>query len=319
MSEKKDFFKKDFISINDYSTEQVNYILKNAEKIQKNPEKYNQKMSGKIMMPLFFENSSRTTLSFQTAMIKMNGVCLDFDLERSSIKKGETLKDTIKTIEQYEPDVIVIRHKKDGAAKLAADTTYIPVINAGDGKNQHPTQTLLDLYTIKQVRGELDNTQITIAGDLKYGRCPHSLAIALSRYKNIYINFVSPETLKMPKDLLKNLKEKKVIYKECELKELEKAIKKSDILYMTRIQRERFPKGIEGESEYEKISKTYCLKPEMLKGVKETLKIMHPLPKVFEIHPEIDKGKHAHYFTQAKNGVYVRKSLLDLILWKNKE
>jgi len=311
---KSNFQGRDIVSIDDFSLEEINYILKHAEDIEKNSEKYSNLMSGKMMAPLFFENSTRTFCSFQTAMIKMGGSVLDFDADRSSLKKGETLKDTVKTIEAYGPDVIVVRHNKDGAARFIADEVNIPVINAGDGKNQHPTQTLLDLYTIKQITGSLDRVNIAIAGDLKYGRTPHSLALALARYNACEISFISPESLSMPSDLLDKLGEQGVNFSQHGLDDLEDLIPGLDIVYMTRVQRERFPEGPEGNYEYEKVSNQYCLKIEMLKSVKEDFKIMHPLPKVTEIDSRIDETKYAYYFQQVKNGVYVRKALLSLIL-----
>jgi aspartate carbamoyltransferase catalytic subunit len=310
---KEDFRRRDIVSIEDFSTEEINYILEHAEKVEKNPMEFANSMTGKIMVPLFFENSTRTVGSFQIAMLKMNGKVLDFDVDRSSIQKGETLKDTVKTIEAYEPDIIVVRHSDDGTARFIADVVDIPVINAGDGKNQHPTQTLLDLYSIKQIRKSLDNVNIAIAGDLKYGRTPHSLALALARYENCKISFVSPEYLKMPRDLLKKLKEKRVNFEEYGLEELEKVINQTELVYMTRVQRERFPEGPEGDFEYKKVSRQYCLTLDMLKNVKPEFRIMHPLPKVTEIDPKIDDTKYAYFFKQAKNGVYIRKALLDLI------
>jgi aspartate carbamoyltransferase catalytic subunit len=311
---KEAFNKRDIVSIEDFSIQEIDYILAHAKRIEENPDDFKDSMSGKIMAPLFFEDSTRTTCSFQMAMLKMNGKVLDFDVERSSIKKGESLRDTLKTIEAYEPDVIVIRHSNDGVARFAAEIVDIPIINAGDGKNQHPTQTLLDLYTILQIRGTFENINLAIAGDLKYGRTTHSLALALSRYKNCQMHFVSPEYLKMPKDILGKLNERGVVFNEHSLEELASVASKIDIIYMTRVQRERFPEGPEGDYEYAKVSKQYCLKFEMLKNVSSDFKIMHPLPKITEIEHKIDDTKYAYYFQQVKNGVCVRKALLELVV-----
>ena len=196
MGNNKTFLGDGIISIGDFSIEEINYLLDCAEEIKKNPSEFKGKMAGKLMAPLFFEPSTRTSCSFQAAMLAMSGNVLDFDVSASSVKKGETLRDTVKIIQGYKPDVIVIRHKKDGSARFVADLLDIPVMNAGDGQNQHPTQTLLDLYTIKEIRGEINGVKIAIAGDLKYGRTPHSLALALSRYKDCKLFFISPDIKK---------------------------------------------------------------------------------------------------------------------------
>jgi aspartate carbamoyltransferase catalytic subunit len=309
-----DFFGKNFVSIYDHSLEDINYILDKANFIQNNKKKFKNSLKGSVMVPLFFENSTRTSSSFQMAMLKMGGSVLDFDVERSSVKKGERLIDTLRTIEAYEPEVIVIRHNLDGSARLAGNTIQTPVINAGDGKNEHPTQTLLDLYTIKQIRGDINGTKIVIAGDLKYGRTVHSLASSLSMYDDCELTFVSPDILKMPNDITNLLTNKKTNYTERSLNDLEDSIVNADIVYMTRVQRERFPQGLEGENDYKKVCKDYCLKNEMLKNVKPNFKIMHPLPRVNEIDLNIDKTKYPYYFQQISNGMYVRMALIDLIL-----
>jgi aspartate carbamoyltransferase catalytic subunit len=306
------FFKKDTISIEDFSREELDYITNFAEEVKRNPIKFSEVMKGKVMAPLFFENSTRTSTSFQMAMHQMGGSVLDFDPEGSSLKKGETLSDTLKMIEGYNPDVVVMRHSKDGSAQLAADILQAPLINAGDGQNQHPTQTMLDLFSIKEVFGKIDDVEIAFVGDLKYGRTVHSLTIALSKYQNCRVYFVSPNSLKIPETFLNNLKLKGVIFSEHGLEELQNIIEKVDFLYMTRIQRERFPEGPEGEQEYENIRKIYCLRKEMLGKVRLRFKIMHPLPKVFEIDLEVDSTPYAYYFEQASNGLHVRKALLYL-------
>ncbi|MBR9705571.1 aspartate carbamoyltransferase [Candidatus Pacearchaeota archaeon] len=311
---KQDFLGRDVVSIDDFSTSEIDYILDHAEKVQKWPQEFEGSMQGKQMMPMFFENSTRTATSFQVAMHNLSGSVVDLDLERSSIKKGETLRDTIKMINGYKPDVIVIRHSKDGSARFVADISPIPVMNAGDGKNQHPTQTLLDLYTIKEIKGTLDNVKIAIAGDLKYGRTPHSLALALARYEGCDMSFVSPESLSMPKDLLARLDKQNIMYTESGLNDLEEVINNCDMVYMTRVQRERFPEGPEGEHEYDRVASEYCLKESMLENVGARFKILHPLPKVFEIEDSVDDTDYAYYFRQAENGVYIRMALLDLVL-----
>ncbi|MBU0957336.1 MAG: aspartate carbamoyltransferase [Nanoarchaeota archaeon] len=304
---------RDVISIEDFSLDEIEHILNVTKEVEMYPEKFKNEMAGKIMSPLFFENSTRTSSSFQAAMLQMGGRVLDFDIATSSVNKGETLRDTVKIIEGYNPDFVIIRHKRDGSAKFVADLLDVPVMNAGDGQNQHPTQTLLDLYTIKELRGSLDGTKIVLAGDLKYGRTVHSLALALSKYPRCEMVFISPDSLRMPKYILNELSKKGVSFQEKGLEELELSIRSFPIIYMTRIQRERFPESLEGEQEYEVISKVYRLSLEMLKNVNHELKIMHPLPKVGEIEESVDETNFAHYFQQAKNGLYIRKALLILL------
>ncbi len=315
--ERDNFFGKDIISLNDFSRQDIDYILDVAQKIKDNPGEFKFSMKNKIMAPLFFENSTRTSTSFQMAMLHMGGNVMDFDVETSSLKKGETLRDTLMMIKGYQPDVVVLRHSLGGAVQLASDVLDCPVINAGDGQNQHPTQTMLDLFTINEIRGDIDGVKIAMVGDLKYGRTTHSLALALSKYNNCKIYFISPESLMMPKDVLKELQEKGIDFYENSLSDFQDILKLVDIVYMTRIQRERFSVGIEGEQEYQKIKNDYCLTRKMLKNVSPNLKIMHPLPKVFEIESEIDYTPYAYYFKQAENGLYIRKALLNLILKNN--
>ena len=317
MIEKKDFYGRDLVSIDDFSIDEINYVIDFAKEISKNPKKFRESMKYKMMAPLFFEKSTRTIGSFQTAMIKMGGCVFDFDVDLSSLGKGERFRDTLEMIGGYEPDIVVIRHHEDGSAKLAADILDAPLINAGDGKNQHPTQTLLDLYTIFDINGEISNTKIVMVGDLKLGRTVHSLAESMSNYSGCEMVFVSPPSLKMPKSLLDRLREKKVSFSEKGLENFESSIKDTDILYMTRIQRERFPEGLEGEQEYRNISKKYHLNASILKNVKSDFKIMHPLPRVDELDQEVDNTKYAYYFQQAKNGLYVRKALLELLVGEN--
>lgn len=304
-----EFNNKDIISINELSNQDIIKVLETARQLEKKPRP--NLLAGKVLATLFFEPSTRTRLSFESAMSRLGGKVIGFaDPKVSSAAKGETLHDTIRVVEKY-ADIIVIRHPLDGSARVAAEATQIPIINAGDGANQHPTQTLLDLYTIKKTQGKITKLKVAMVGDLKYGRTVHSLTIALSRF-DCELFFVSPEQLKMPEDILEELQERKTNYFEHKL--IEEVIKKVDILYLTRIQKERFP-DIE---EYEKVKNTYVLKEEMLKGAKPNLKIMHPLPRINEISTEIDNSRHAGYFEQAGNGVPIRQALLALVLGKIK-
>jgi len=303
------FKNRDIISVRDFSKQQLLYVLKIAKKMES--KSYANLLKDKVMASLFFEPSTRTRLSFETAMNQLGGRVIGFDRASvSSVKKGETLWDTIKMAEQY-ADVIVQRHPIEGAARLAAEAASVPVINAGDGANQHPTQMLLDLYTIQKTKGKLTNLNIGFLGDLKYGRTVHSLAVALSHF-NAKFFFISPTALKMPDSYLEELKQKKLKY--VEVQDLFKVSKKLDVLYVTRIQQERFPDPLE----YEKYKHAYKLDKSLLKHIKPGLKIMHPLPRVGEISPELDNTPHAVYFQQAGNGVPVRKALLALVLGKVK-
>jgi len=299
---------RDVISIRDFSKSDIEFVLKVAERLEeelkeKGPLEY---ARGKILATLFFEPSTRTRLSFESAMHRLSGSVIGFSSASStSVKKGESLADTIKTVEQYS-DVIVIRHQMEGAARLAAEVAEIPVINAGDGSNQHPTQTLLDLYTIKHAFGSIDGLTIGLLGDLKYGRTVHSLAEALAFY-DVELYLISPELLRMPGHIIEELRGRITIH---ETTDLEGTIPKLDVLYVTRIQRERFP----DEEEYLRVKGSYQVNLEVLKNAKESLRIMHPLPRVDEIHPEVDRTEHALYFRQVFSGVPVRMALLGLTL-----
>ncbi len=300
---------RDIISINDFSKDEIIYILETAKKFDKGLR--SNLLQGKVLAALFFESSTRTRLSFTAAMEQLGGSTIGFDTaEVTSIKKGETLWDTIKMVEQYS-DAIVIRNPIEGSARLAAEAASIPVINAGDGSNQHPSQTFVDLYTILQTKGKLDNLSIGMVGDLKYGRTVHSLGVALSHF-NVKFYFVAPEALKMPREYvdLLNEKGKKVI----ETEDIQKVVNDMDVLYMTRIQGERFQDPLE----YEKYKDVYTVNLELLKNAKKDLKIMHPLPRVGEISMEIDSTSFAAYFQQAGNGIPIRKALLSLVLGMTK-
>jgi aspartate carbamoyltransferase catalytic subunit len=258
---------------------------------------------------MFFEPSTRTRLSFESAMCRLGGKVIGFSDEKvSSVKKGETIWDTAKMAERYS-DVIVIRSPIEGSARLAAEATSVPVINGGDGANQHPTQTLLDLYTIQKAKGRIDGLTIGFLGDLKYGRTVHSLAIALSHWQ-VELSFIAPDALQMPDQYLNDLKEARITC--TQTSDVFSVSKDLDVLYVTRIQQERFPDPME----YEKYKHAYCLDRSLLSQIKEELKIMHPLPRVGEISPELDDTEHAIYFEQAGNGVTVRKALLALVLGK---
>jgi len=296
---------RDIISIRDMTKEDIGYILKKSEEMEKNMKKNRDLLNGYVLSTLFFEPSTRTRLSFESAMNKLGGRVISVaQAKTSSAAKGETLADTVKTVEQYS-DVIVMRHPNEGAARLAADVVDIPIINAGDGANQHPTQTLLDLYTINKECGKIDGLSIAMMGDLKYGRTVHSLATALAHY-DVKLTFITPEELKMPSEIKKYLKNKDISYRE--VSDIEE-IGKADVLYVTRIQKERFP----DPADYEKVKGVYKILPETL-DILGNAKIMHPLPRVDEISPGIDKSENAIYFRQARNGIPVRMTLLSLVL-----
>ena len=302
-----DFKNKDIISINDFSKEELLYILKVTRQLEQKPK--GNLLKGKVVAALFFEPSTRTRLSFISAMEQLSGEVIGFSSSNStSIEKGESLWDTVKMTDQY-ADIIVIRHPLEGSARLAAEAAAVPVINAGDGSNQHPTQTMLDLYTIQKTKGRLDNLHIGFVGDLKYGRTVHSLAIALSHFSPTFY-FIAPDALQMPENYLDELYQKKIkYYKTSDLSRFSKEIY---VLYVTRIQKERFPDPLE----YEKFKDVYRIDEQFLHNVKKDLKIMHPLPRVGEIDKSVDKTQHAAYFEQAANGIPVRKALLALVLGK---
>ncbi len=301
-----DFTGRDIISIRDFSKEEIEYILESAARMEARLGSKLNLLEGKILACLFFEPSTRTRLSFEAAMKRLGGRVIGFSKAGvASIAKGENLTDTIKTVTNY-ADVIVIRHPREGAARLAAEVSEVPVINAGDGSNQHPTQTLLDLYTIKKEKGRLD-VKAAIVGDLKYGRTVHSLAHALAMFGASLI-LVSPSGLEMPPEVLADLLELGVEVKESH--NLEEAVSEAEVLYVTRIQKERFP----DPEEYEKVKGAYKVTREMLASARKDLIVMHPLPRIDEISPEVDLTEHARYFQQVRNGLPVRMALLTLVL-----
>ena len=298
---------KSLISIHDYSKEDYLKILDLAGEFEKNSAKYSNLLAGKVVATLFFEPSTRTRLSFESAVNRLGGSIIGFtDAGSSSVSKGETVKDTIKTVAQY-ADLIVMRHPVEGSARWASEVSDVPIVNAGDGANQHPTQCLLDLFTIRQTQKKLENLTITMVGDLKYGRTVHSLLQAM-QYFNPTFHFVSPPELKMPKEYKMLLKEKNIKY--FEDGDLTEALNVSDIVYVTRVQRERFSDPME----YEKVKNSFILKNEMLDNTKPNLKILHPLPRVNEISEDVDSNEKAYYFTQALNGVYARMAIIASIL-----
>ncbi|NOR86630.1 MAG: aspartate carbamoyltransferase [Bacteroidales bacterium] len=292
---------RSLISINDYSKEQQIKILDLAEEFEKEPRQ--KLLENHVIATLFFEPSTRTRLSFESAISQLGGKIIGFtDASSSSVSKGETLMDTIKTVANYS-DLIVMRHPLDGSARWASEVAGIPIINAGDGANQHPTQCLLDMYSIRKTQGSLDNIHIAFVGDLKYGRTVHSLTIALSQF-NTTFHLVSPPELKLPSAVKKYIKDAGLDY--YQYTDLNDVMNKVDILYMTRIQKERFADPME----YEKVKNSYILKNEMLENSKENMRVLHPLPRVNEIEEAVDLNPKAYYFQQAKNGVYVREALL---------
>jgi len=295
---------KSLISITDYTKEQYLRILEIAEGFEHEP---NQKLlNDHVVASLFFEPSTRTRLSFETAANRLGAKVIGFsDSGSTSVKKGESLKDTIIMVSSY-ADIIVMRHPREGAARWASEVSSVPVINAGDGANQHPTQCLLDLYSIKQTQGTLENLNIAFVGDLKYGRTVHSLVQAMCNF-NATFHLVSPEELKLPSSVKMHVKNAKLEYQQYT--ELQEIIPVADIIYMTRIQKERFSDPME----YEKVKNSYVLNRPMLEGCKPNMKILHPLPRVNEISEDVDTTDQAFYFKQAENGVYVRQALLAAI------
>jgi aspartate carbamoyltransferase catalytic subunit len=296
---------KSLVSITDFSKSDYLKILKLAEVYEREPVR--ELLTGKVIATLFFEPSTRTRLSFESAVNKMGGRIIGFsDANSSSVTKGETLYDTINVVCNY-CDLIVMRHPLEGSARFASEISRVPVINAGDGANQHPTQTLLDLYSIKKTQGKLDDLTIFMVGDLKYGRTVHSLLMAMSQF-NTTFHFISPEELKMPEEYKILLRALGLKYHEH--KDYTDIITEADIIYMTRVQKERFSDPIE----YERTKNAYVLKNKMLTHTKENLRILHPLPRVNEIDQDVDVNPKAYYFTQALNGVFIRQAIISSIL-----
>ena len=296
---------KSLISIQDFSKDEILHILDVAQEFEANREQ--NFLAGKVVACLFFEPSTRTRLSFEAAVNRLGARVIGFpDNRNTSQTKGETLEDTIKIVSNY-VDMIVMRHPMAGAADISASVASVPVINAGDGANQHPTQTLLDLYSIKKTQGRLEGLEIDMVGDLKYGRAVHSLVDAL-RLFNPRFTFTSPEELDMPKKYLEMLDKEGIPYRQVD--RIEDGLDTCDILYMTRVQQERFP----DMDEYNKVKDVYRLSASMLGGVKPGMKIMHPLPRVNEIATDVDETPYAYYFQQAGGGMYVRMAIISYLL-----
>lgn len=300
---------KHLIDIKELSVEEIDELIKVAQDIIKNKEKYWKKCEGKKLATLFYEPSTRTRLSFEAAMMELGGNVLGFsEASSSSVSKGETVADTVKVVGGY-ADIIAMRHHKEGAPLVAAMNSEVPIINAGDGGHNHPTQTLTDLCTIQIEKGRLSNLTIGICGDLKFGRTVHSLITAMSRYKNIRFILISPEELAIPDYIKKDILEKNNI-EYIETSDIEEHLNKLDILYMTRVQKERFF----NEADYIRLKDYYILNKEKLEKAKEDLCIMHPLPRVNEIATDVDEDKRACYFKQAKYGKYIRMALIMKLL-----
>ena len=293
----------------DFTLEELESIFKLGEQIMKNPEKYQDTCKGKILATLFYEPSTRTRFSFETAMLRLGGQVVGFsEPGSSSVSKGESIADTIRTVGCY-ADIIAMRHPQEGSSKIASLYSNIPVINAGDGGHQHPTQTLTDLLTIKTTKGNLEGNVIGLCGDLKNGRTVHSLLKAMSRYKNNKFILISPQELGVPEYIKKEILQKNNIEFQ-EVRTIEEAIEKVDILYMTRIQRERF----DSEEEYMRLKDSYVLDKNKLDKGKDDLIVLHPLPRVNEIAYDVDEDPRAKYFYQAKCGMYVRMALIAKLL-----
>jgi aspartate carbamoyltransferase catalytic subunit len=297
---------KNLISITDFSKEEYLKIMELSQKFEANPSQ--SLLKGKVIATLFFEPSTRTRLSFETAINRLGGKIIGFsDSNSSSVSKGETLHDTIKMVSNY-ADMIIMRHPLEGSARYAAEIADVPVINAGDGANQHPSQTLLDMYSIMKTQGRLDDINLFLVGDLKYGRTVHSLLMAMSEFDRPIFNFVAPPELAMPDEYKLFLSQKGIRY--FEHLEFNDIINQADIIYMTRVQKERFIDPVE----YEKVKNVYILKNEMLVNTKPNVKILHPLPRINEIHTNVDSNPKAYYFQQARNGVFTRMAIISHLL-----
>ena len=305
---------RSLIDILDFTVEELDELIASANDIIANPEKYSEKCKGKKLATLFFEPSTRTRLSFEAAMLELGGSVLGFsEANSSSAAKGESVADTAKTISCY-ADIIAMRHPKEGAPLVAAQNASIPVINAGDGGHNHPTQTLADLLTISREKGGFDNLTVGFCGDLKFGRTVHSLISALSRYSGLKFVLISPEELKLPSYIKKDVLQKNNVPYE-QTTDLESVMPELDILYMTRVQRERFF----NEEDYLRLKDSYILEPKKLKNAKPSLSIMHPLPRVNEISVAVDDDPRACYFKQVLNGKFIRMALILKLLEEAKK
>lgn len=300
-----EFTGRDIVSVRDFSREEIDYVLRVTDRVEPMARAGSHALDGKIMATLFFEPSTRTRLSFESAMYRYGGKCIGFaEPKVASVEKGENLADTVRVVESY-ADVLVIRHPLEGAARLAAEFASVPVMNAGTGAEEHPTQALLDLYTIRRELGKIDGLNIVLAGDLRYGRTVHSLAYALSLY-DINLKLVSPSTLRMRKEVLEEVSRR---IKVQETEDLSRVIPEADVIYMTRIQKERFG----SLEDYQKVSGSYILTAEDLVPAKREMIVMHPLPRVDEIANSVDDTPHSKYFKQVWYGLLVRMSLIGLV------
>jgi aspartate carbamoyltransferase catalytic subunit len=296
---------RSLVSINDLSKDEIFDLLDLAEEFEKNP--IQNIMASKVVATLFFEPSTRTRLSFESAVNRLGGRVIGFsEAANTSVSKGESLKDTILTVANYS-DLIVMRHPIEGSARFAAEVSPVPIVNAGDGANQHPTQTLLDLYSIRKTQGTLNNLNIFLVGDLKYGRTVHSLLQAMSQFGATF-TFVAPKELQMPAEYKMQLDNLGLKY--TEQTDLNENLDKADIIYMTRVQKERFSDPME----YEKVKNVYVLRNKMLENTKSNMRVLHPLPRVNEIHTDVDSNSKAYYFPQALNGVFTRMAIMKRIL-----
>lgn len=301
-----DFKDRDIVSIEDFSQTEINHILDVAKTMEPIAKTGSDILKGKILATLFFEPSTRTRLSFETAMLKLGGNYIGFaEPDITSARKGENLADTVRTVENY-CDIITLRHSLEGSAKLAAEFSKVPIINAGTGAEEHPTQAFIDLYTMRKDKGRINGLKVALVGDLRYGRTVHSLAYALALY-NVELYFISPETLRMRHDVLQTIRNKIPVTENANLDDI---IPQIDVLYVTRIQKERFPDA----AEYAKVKGVYKVDLKTLKYAKKDLIILHPLPRVDEIAPEVDTTPQARYFQQVWNGIVVRMALLSLVL-----
>ena len=300
---------RSFLEPMDFTTEELESLFLLADKIIEAPEKYTKACEGKLLATLFYEPSTRTRFSFEAAMLRLGGQVIGFsEPNSSSVSKGESISDTIKTVACY-ADIAVMRHPKEGAPKVAAACTDMPVVNAGDGGHQHPTQTLTDLLTIRREKGEFEHLTVGLCGDLKFGRTVHSLIKALSRYENVSFILISPQELKIPEYVRKEILIKNNITFE-ETENMQEALPKLDVLYMTRVQRERFF----NEEDYVRLKDRYILDGAKMKLAKEDMMVLHPLPRVNEISTEVDSDPRALYFKQAKYGMFIRMALIMSLL-----
>ena len=307
-----EWYGRDIISVKQFNRDDLEYVFGVAHEMRGMVERIGtfDLLKGKILANLFYEPSTRTSSSFTAAMERLGGSVIPInEVKYSSVTKGETLSDTVRTLECY-ADVIVLRHPETGSAAIAAKAARKPVINAGDGIGEHPTQALLDTFTIVEELGRLDNLNVTMLGDLKYGRTVHSLARLLSSFNGIKLNYVSPEILRMPHEVMDEVAEKKV--PQAEYSSLEDVLPDTDVLYVTRVQKERF----DDSAEYEKVKDAYVIDPEVMKPAKQDMIVMHPLPRVTEISMDFDDDPRAAYFRQMEYGLYVRMSLLAMVLGK---